>query len=69
MKFPRPKKLVFCNNKGGVGKTTLAFNCATALADKGYKTILVDLDPQCNSTILALGQNFYEDNLFATQNI
>jgi len=69
MKFSRTKKLVFCNNKGGVGKTTLAFNCATALADKGYKTVLVDLDPQCNSTILALGQNFYEDNLFATQNI
>ncbi len=69
MKFPRTKKLLFCNNKGGVGKTTLAFNCAAAFADRGYKTVLIDLDPQCNSTILSLGRNFYEDNLFATENI
>ena len=69
MKFPRTKKLVFCNNKGGVGKTTLAFNCATAFADRGYKTVLVDLDPQCNSTILALGPDFYEDDLFASQTV
>ncbi len=69
MKFPRTKKLVFCNNKGGVGKTTLAFNCAAAFADKGYKTVLVDLDPQCNSTILCLGQDFYAKDLFASQNV
>lgn len=69
MKFKRTKKLLFCNNKGGVGKTTLAFNCAAAFADKGYKTVLIDLDPQCNSTILSLGKNFYEENLFAQQNI
>jgi chromosome partitioning protein len=68
MKFSRTKKLLFCNNKGGVGKTTLAFNCAAAFADRGYKTVLIDLDPQCNSTILALGNNFYED-LFAQNNI
>ena len=48
MKFTRTKKVVFCNNKGGVGKTTLAFNCAVEFAKKGYKTVLVDLDPQCN---------------------
>ncbi|MEZ5690049.1 MAG: ParA family protein [Rickettsiales bacterium] len=59
---------MFCNNKGGVGKTTLAFNCAAAFADKGYKTVLMDLDPQCNSTILSLGRDFYDD-LFAEQNI
>lgn len=69
MKFQRTKKLLFCNNKGGVGKTTIAFNCAAAFADRGYKTVLVDLDPQCNSTILALGRNFYEENLFARQTI
>lgn len=65
MKFPRPKKLVFCNNKGGVGKTTLAFHCAVEFAKKGYKTALVDLDPQCNLTLLALGEEFYEETLLS----
>ncbi len=66
MKFPRSKKLLFCNNKGGVGKTTLAYNCAAAFAEKGYKTVLVDLDPQCNSSVLALGADFYEENLLSS---
>ncbi len=65
MKFPRPKKLVFCNNKGGVGKTTLAFYCAVDFVRKGYKTALIDLDPQCNLTLQTLGHVFYEENLFS----
>lgn len=65
MKFSRPKKLVFCNNKGGVGKTTLAFHVAVDLSRKGYRTALVDLDPQCNLTLQTLGHTFYEDSLFA----
>ncbi len=65
MKFARPKKLVFCNNKGGVGKTTLAFHCAVDFSKKGYKTALVDLDPQCNLTLQTLGHTFYEENLFS----
>jgi cellulose biosynthesis protein BcsQ len=64
MKFTRTKKLVFVNNKGGVGKTTLAFNCAVEFSKKGYKTVLVDLDPQCNLSRLALGDVFMENNLF-----
>jgi cellulose biosynthesis protein BcsQ len=64
-KFPRPKKLVFCNNKGGVGKTTLAFNCGVNFANKGFKTALIDLDPQCNLTLQSLGINFYENTLFS----
>jgi cellulose biosynthesis protein BcsQ len=64
-KFIRSKQVVFCNNKGGVGKTTLAYNCAKKFAEKGYKTVLVDLDPQCNLTLLALGDDFYEENLFS----
>jgi len=63
MKFVRSKQLVFCNNKGGVGKTTLAFNCGVEFSKKGYKVGLIDLDPQCNLTLLTLGNEFYEDSL------
>ena len=65
MKYPRSKKLVFFNNKGGVGKTTLAFNTAVEFANKGYKTVLIDLDPQCNLTRLALGEEYYENTIFS----
>lgn len=65
MSFTRTKKLVFFNNKGGVGKTTLAYNTAVKFAENGYKTVLVDLDPQCNLSSLALGDYFLEKNLFS----
>lgn len=64
-KFTRTKKLTFFNNKGGVGKTTLAFNTAVQFANKGYKTVILDLDPQCNLTRLALGEEYYENTLFS----
>lgn len=64
MKFIRSKRLVFLNNKWGVGKTTLAFNVAVKFAEKWYKTAIIDLDPQCNISRLALWEKF-EDSLFS----
>lgn len=48
------KLISLFNNKGGVGKTTLAYHLSCALAAMGKKVLMIDLDPQCNLTICGM---------------
>ena len=45
------KVYAVANQKGGVGKTTTAVNVAACIAEAGYETLVVDVDPQANATV------------------
>ena len=55
------KTIAFFNNKGGVGKTSLVYHLAWMFADRGIKTLAVDLDPQANLTSMFLNEDRLEE--------
>ncbi len=54
------KTIIFFNNKGGVGNTTLVYHFTYMLAEQGHKCLAVDLDPQANLTSMFLSDDELE---------
>ncbi len=64
-KRPLPRVIAIANQKGGVGKTTTAVNLGACLAEIGYRTLVVDLDPQGNaSTGLGINPRALEASMY-----
>lgn len=62
---PLPRVIALANQKGGVGKTTTAVNLGACLAELGYRTLIVDLDPQGNaSTGLGIDPRSIESSMY-----
>ena len=58
--------IAFANQKGGVAKTTSTYNVGVALAKKGKRTLIIDLDSQASLTISAGLEPFEYDNTIVT---
>ena len=62
---PLPRVIAIANQKGGVGKTTTTVNLGACLAELGYRTLIVDLDPQGNaSTGLGIDNRGLETSMY-----
>ena len=62
---PLPRVIAVANQKGGVGKTTTAVNLGACLAELGFRTLIVDLDPQGNaSTGLGIDNRGLEASMY-----
>lgn len=62
---PLPRVIVVANQKGGVGKTTTTVSIAASVAEAGFRTLVVDLDPQANaSTGLGLNPHSLESSVY-----
>ena len=59
------RTIAVVNQKGGCGKTTVSINLASAIAEEGYKTLLVDMDPQSHCAVgLAVPEEQIEQSIY-----
>ena len=59
------RTIAIVNQKGGCGKTTISINLASALADLGQRTLLVDMDPQSHCAVgLAVPEEQIEQSIY-----
>jgi chromosome partitioning protein len=65
--MPNMRTIAVINQKGGCGKTTISINLSAALAAKGHRTLLVDIDPQGHCAVgLAVPEEQIEQNIYDT---